>query len=224
MELIFVLVAFFIVLIAQQTLNFTYSKYKKIEVDSNMSGYEVAKKILSENDLDNINVGRVSGNLSDHYNNSKKIVNLSDDIYNGRTIASCAVAAHECGHALQYKEGYAPIKIRNMLVPIVNLGNSLGYIAIVISLAASLTKLFILGIVLISFALIFQLITLPVEFDASRRANKILLEMGLITEDEQAGTKKMLKAAAFTYVAGLISSIMQILRLVYIFAGSKNRD
>lgn len=224
MELIFVLVAFFIVLIAQQTLNFTYSKYKKIEVDSNMSGYEVAKKILSENDLDNINVGRVSGNLSDHYNNSKKIVNLSDDIYNGRTIASCAVAAHECGHALQYKEGYTPIKIRNMLVPIVNLGNSLGYIVIVISLAASLTKLFILGIVLISFALIFQLITLPVEFDASRRANKILLEMGLITEDEQEGTKKMLKAAAFTYVAGLISSIMQILRLVYIFAGSKNRD
>lgn len=224
MELIFVLVAFFIVLIAQQTLNFTYSKYKKIEVDSNMSGYEVAKKILSENDLDNINVGRVSGNLSDHYNNSKKIVNLSNDIYNGRTIASCAVAAHECGHALQYKEGYTPIKIRNMLVPIVNLGNSLGYIVIVISLAASLTKLFILGIVLISFALIFQLITLPVEFDASRRANKILLEMGLITEDEQEGTKKMLKAAAFTYVAGLISSIMQILRLVYIFAGSKNRD
>lgn len=224
MELIFVLVAFLIVLIAQQTLNFTYSKYKKIEVDSNMSGYEVAKKILSENDLDNINVGRVSGNLSDHYNNSKKIVNLSDDIYNGRTIASCAVAAHECGHALQYKEGYTPIKIRNMLVPIVNLGNSLGYIAIVISLAASLTKLFILGIVLISFALIFQLITLPVEFDASRRANKILLEMGLITEDEQEGTKKMLKAAAFTYVAGLISSIMQILRLVYIFAGSKDRD
>lgn len=224
MELIFVLVAFFIVLIAQQTLNFTYSKYKKILVDSNMSGYEVAKKILSENDLDNINVGRVSGNLSDHYNNSKKIVNLSDDIYNGRTIAACAVAAHECGHAIQYKEGYIPIKIRNMLVPIVNLGNSLGYIVIVISLAASLTKLFILGIVLISFALIFQLITLPVEFDASRRANKILLEMGLITEDEQEGTKKMLKAAAFTYVAGLISSIMQILRLVYIFVGNRDKD
>lgn len=224
MELIFVLIAFLIVLIAQQTLNFTYSKYKKIEVDSNMTGYEVAKKILSENDLDNINVGRVSGNLSDHYNNSKKTVNLSEDIYNGRTVASCAVAAHECGHALQYKEGYTPIKIRNMLVPIVNLGNSLGYIVIAISLAASITKLFILGIVLISFALIFQLITLPVEFDASRRANKLLLEMGLITEDEQEGTKKMLKAAAFTYVAGLISSIMQILRLVYIFSSSKDRD
>ncbi|MBP3635736.1 MAG: zinc metallopeptidase [Bacilli bacterium] len=224
MELIFVLVAFLIVFIAQQTLNFTYSKYKQIEVDSNLTGYEVAKKILLENGLDYINVGKVSGNLSDHYNNSKKIINLSDDIYNGTTIASCAVAAHECGHAIQYKEGYIPIKIRNMLVPFVNLGNSLGYIVIVISLASSLTKLFILGLILISFALLFQLITLPCEFDASKRANKILLEMGLITEGEQEGTKKMLMAAAFTYVAGLISSIMQILRLVYIFCGNRRRD
>ncbi len=224
MELIFILGAFLIVLIAQQALSFTYSKYKKILVDSNMTGYEVAKKILSENNLDNIKVGEVSGDLSDHYNNSKKIINLSSDIYNGKTIASCAVAAHECGHALQYKEGYTPIKIRNILVPFVNFGNSLGYIVIIISLAASLTKLFIIGIILISFALIFQLITLPVEFDASRRANKILLEMGIITKEEQEGTKKMLKAAAFTYVAGLISSIMQILRLVYIFTGNRNRD
>lgn len=224
MELIFVLVAFFIVLIAQLVLSATYSKYKQIEVDSNLTGYEVAKKILLENGLDYINVGKVSGNLSDHYNNSKKIINLSDDIYNGTTIASCAVAAHECGHAIQYKEGYTPIKIRNILVPFVNIGNSIGYAVIVISLASSLTKLFILGLILISFALLFQLITLPCEFDASKRANKILLEMGLITEGEQKGTKKMLRAAAFTYVAGLISSIMQILRLVYIFCGNRRRD
>ena len=223
MELIFVFGALLIVFIAQQALNFTYSKYKKVLVDSNLTGYEVAKKILSEYDLDNINVGSVTGNLSDHYNNSKKVVNLSTDIYNGRTIAACAVAAHECGHAIQYKDGYTPIKIRNFLVPIVNIGNTLGYAVIVASLAASATKLFILGLVFISFALIFQLITLPVEFDASKRANKILLEMGLVTQDEQEGTKKMLKAAAFTYVAGLISSIMQILRLVYLFVG-KRRD
>lgn len=224
MELIFVFGALLIVFIAQQALNFTYSKYKKVLVDSNLTGYEVAKKILSEYDLDNINVGSVTGNLSDHYNNSKKVVNLSTDIYNGRTIAACAVAAHECGHAIQYKEGYTPIKIRNFLVPIVNIGNTLGYAVIVASLAASATKLFILGLILISFALIFQLITLPVEFDASKRANKILLEMGLVTQDEQEGTKKMLKAAAFTYVAGLISSIMQILRLVYLFVGKRSRD
>lgn len=224
MEIILVLGALIIVFLSQQILNFTYSKYKKIEVDSNMTGYEVAKKILSDNDLGNIRVGKVSGNLSDHYNNSKKVVNLSEDIYEGTTIAAVSVAAHECGHAIQYKEGYTPIKIRNMLVPFVNVGNSLGYFVIIISLAASATKLFMLGLFLISFALIFQLITLPVEFDASRRGKKILFELGIVTEDEQEGASKMLKAAAFTYVAGLISSIMQILRLVLIFTNNRDRD
>ena len=120
------------------------------------------------------------------------------------------------------KETY-PIKVRNKIVPIVNIGNTLGYIAIVISLAASLTNLFILGIALISLAVVFQLVTLPCEFNASKRANKVILEMGLIDEHEQKGTKSMLRAAAFTYVAGLFSSILQILRLVYIFSG-RRRD
>lgn len=222
MELICVLVAFIIVLLSQQILNFTYAKYKKIEIESGLTGSQVAKKILSNYDLNEIEVVKIGGNLSDNYNNSKKRVSLSTDIYDGSTIAACAVAAHECGHAIQYKEGYKPIKIRNIMVPFVNLGNTLGYIVIVISLAASLTKLFVIGLLLISLALLFQLVTLPVEFDASKRANKILLEMGLVTEAEQDGTKAMLKAAAFTYVAGLISSIMQILRLVFIFTG--NRD
>lgn len=221
MDLILILGAFLIVLIAQQWLNIVYSKYKSIDVESKMTGMDVAKKILSENDLDNIKIGKVSGNLSDHYNNSKKIINLSEDIYEEATIAAVSVAAHECGHALQYKEGYIPIKIRNILVPFVNFGNTLGYIVILISLAASATKLFLLGLILISFALIFQIITLPVEFDASRRARKILFDMGIVTEDEKRGASKMLRAAAFTYVAGLISSIMQILRLVFIFV---NRD
>lgn len=223
MDLILILGAFLIVLIAQQWLNIVYSKYKSIDVESKMTGMDVAKKILSENDLDNIKIGKVSGNLSDHYNNSKKIINLSEDIYEEATIAAVSVAAHECGHALQYKEGYIPIKIRNILVPFVNFGNTLGYIVILISLAASATKLFLLGLILISFALIFQIITLPVEFDASRRARKILFDMGIVTEDEKRGASKMLRAAAFTYVAGLISSIMQILRLVFIFV-NKDRD
>lgn len=224
MEMILVLGALIIVFLSQQILNFTYSKYKKIEVDCNMTGYEVAKKILSNNDLDNIRVGKVSGNLSDHYNNSKKVVNLSEDIYEGTTIAAVSVAAHECGHAIQYKEGYTPIKIRNMLVPFVNLGNTLGYVVIIISIGASLTKLFTIGLILVSFALVFQLITLPVEFDASRRGKKLLLELGIVDEYEQKGASKMLRAAAFTYVAGLISSIMQILRLVLIFTNNRNRD
>ena len=178
---------------------------------------------LKEYDLDDITVNEISGNLTDHYNNSNGTINLSRDIYEGKSIASTAVAAHECGHAIQYKDGYFPIKVRNTLVPFVNIGNKLGYIAIVISIGASLTKLFILGIVLISFAVVFQLITLPVEFDASRRANKVLLEMNLISEEEQKGTKSMLRAAAFTYVAGLFSSILQILRLIYIFT-NRRRD
>ena len=224
METFLVLGALLIVFLSQQILNFTYSKYKSIEVTSNMTGYEVAKKILSDNDLNNITVGKVTGNLSDHYNNSKKIINLSTDIYEGNTIAAVSVAAHECGHAIQYKEGYTPIKIRNILVPFVNLGNTLGYIVICISIASSLTKLFTIGIILISFALIFQLITLPVEFDASKRAKEILFQMGVVDETEHEGAKKMLNAAAFTYVAGLISSIMQILRIVLRFSGSRSRD
>lgn len=223
MELIFLLVAFLIVSLAQLILRSTYSVYKKREISTNLTGKQVAEKILELNELDDIDVVEISGELTDNFNNSKRTISLSSDIYNGSTVASCAVAAHECGHAVQYKVGYVPIKIRNMLVPIVNIGNTLGYIVIAISLAASIAKLFMVGIVLISLALLFQLVTLPCEFDASRRANKMLLEYGLITKEEQRGTKKMLKAAAFTYVAGLMSSILQVLRLVYIFSG-RRRD
>ena len=223
MELIFIGIAFLVVSLSQLILRGTYSKYKEEDIATNLTGKEVAERILKENNLDDIDVVEISGELSDNFNNSKRRISLSSDIYNGRSIASSAVAAHECGHACQYKTGYIPIKIRNMLVPIVNIGNTLGYIVIVISLAASLAKLFTIGILLISLALVFQLVTLPCEFDASRRANKMLLNMGLITKEEQSGTKSMLRAAAFTYVAGLMSSILQVLRLVYIFSG-RNRD
>ncbi len=224
MDIILLFGALLIVFIAQQWLNIVYSKYKSIEVDSNLTGAQVAERILSKYDLNDIKVLKISGNLSDHYNNSKKLINLSNDIYEGVTVASVAVAAHECGHAIQYKEGYIPIKIRNILVPFVNFGNTLGYLVIMIGLFASITKLFLLGLILISFALIFQIITLPVEFDASKRARKILFEMGIVNEDEKKYVKRMLMAAAFTYVAGLISSIMQILRLVLAFASDRDRD
>ena len=223
MELILVGIAFLVVSLSQLILRNTYSKYKEQDIATNLTGKEVAERILKQNGLDDIDVVPISGELSDNFNNSKRRISLSYDIYNGRTIASCAVAAHECGHACQYKTGYIPIKIRNILVPVVNIGNTLGYIVIAISLAASLSKLFTIGLILISFALVFQLVTLPCEFDASRRANKMLLEYNLINDEEQYGTKKMLKAAAFTYVAGLMSSILQVLRLVYIFSG-RRRD
>ena len=223
MDLILILPALLIVTFAQIILINTYSKYKKVDITTRLTGKEVAEKILEANGLDDIEVVQISGSLTDNYDDRKKRVSLSTDIYNGRSIASSAVAAHECGHAMQYENDYVPIKIRNMLVPVVNIGNTLGYIVIVISLFASLLKLFIIGLVLISFSLLFQLVTLPCEFDASRRANKILLEMGLITKEEQKGTKTMLRAAAFTYVAGLLSSALQILRLVLSVTGS-DRD
>lgn len=221
MELILLGLAFLVVSLAQIILRARYSKYKKEDIASNLSGKQVAEKILSENGLDDIDIVEISGELTDNFNNSRRTISLSSDIYNGTSIASCAVAAHECGHAVQYKVGYGPIKLRNMLVPIVNIGNTLGYIVIAISLASSITKLFIVGLVLVSLALVFQIVTLPCEFDASRRANKMLLEYGLITEDEQYGTKKMLRAAAFTYVAGLFSSILQLLRLISLFSGRR---
>lgn len=226
--IILVLIPFLLVLLAQIILKITYRKYEGIETDTGLTGKEVASKILKEYDLDNIDVAKISGELTDNYNNSRKRVSLSSNIYGGKTIASTAVAAHECGHAIQYKEGYKPIKIRNMLVPFVNFGSSFGYYVIIASLVFSSFKhLFIVGLIMVSLALIFQLVTLPVEFDASRRANKILLEMGIVSEGEHDGTKAMLKAAAFTYVAGLVSAIastiFQVLRLVYIFGG-RDRD
>lgn len=225
--IILVLIPFLLVLLAQIILKITYRKYESIETDTGLTGMEVANKILKEYDLDNIDVVEISGELTDNYNNSRKRVSLSSNIYGGKTIASAAVASHECGHAIQYKEGYVPIKIRNMLVPFVNFGSSLGYYVIIASLIFSSFKhLFIVGLIMVSLALIFQLVTLPVEFDASRRANKILLEMGIVSEGEHDGTKAMLKAAAFTYVAGLVSAIastiFQVLRLIYIFGGRDN--
>lgn len=225
--IILVLIPFLLVLLAQIILKITYKKYESIETDTGLTGMEVANKILKEYDLDNIDVVEISGELTDNYNNSRKRVSLSSNIYGGKTIASAAVAAHECGHVIQYKEGYVPIKIRNMLVPFVNFGSSLGYYVIIASLVFSSFKhLFIVGLIMVSLALIFQLVTLPVEFDASRRANKILLEMGIVSEGEHDGTKAMLKAAAFTYVAGLVSAIastiFQVLRLIYIFGGRDN--
>ena len=218
-----IILSLLIVSLAQIILRSKYSKYEKIAVESGMTGREVAERILRENEIYDANIAKVSGTLSDNYNNSKKLVSLSEAIYDGKSIASVSVAAHECGHAIQYKTGYGPIKLRNGLVPFVNIGSYLGYIVIVISLIFSLAKLFLVGIILTALAVVFQLITLPCEFDASRRAKKELLRLGLITEKEHAGASSMLRAAAFTYVAGLISGLLEILRLVLIFTGS-DRD
>jgi len=215
-----IIVAFLIVTLAQVILRVVYAKWKQVDSNEGMTGAEVAKEILKANDINDVKVVEISGNLTDNFNNSNRTVSLSDDIYSGTSIASLSVAAHECGHVIQYKVGYKPIKLRNKMVNIVNFGNTIGYIIMGIGLLASVTELFIIGIILLSLAVVFQLVTLPCEFNASKRANKELLRLGLIDESESRGVKSMLKAAAFTYVAGLFNSILQVLRLVFMY---KNR-
>ena len=218
-----IILSVLIVSIAQIALRAKYAKYKKVKVASGLTGREVAERILRENGITDVTIAKISGELTDNFNNKKRTVSLSEDIYDGTSIASVAVAAHECGHVIQYKVGYVPIKIRNTLVPFVNFGNTIGYIVIIISLFLSLANLFLVGIILMSLAVLFHLVTLPCELNASRRAKKELLRLGLINEKEHSGASSVLRAAAFTYVAGLITSLLEVLRLVLIFSG-RDRD
>lgn len=218
-----IIISFLIVTLAQVILRIVYAKYKRVDSNQGLTGEQVAKKILQANDINDVKVVCISGNLTDNFNNSNRTVSLSEDIFSGTSIASLSVAAHECGHVIQYKVGYKPIKLRNNMVKVVNFGNTIGYIIMGIGLLASIVELFAIGIVLLSLAVIFQLVTLPCEFNASKRANKELLRLGLIDESESRGVKTMLKAAAFTYVAGLFNSILQLLRLVFMFNNRRKK-
>lgn len=208
------IVGFVIILWAQFTINGSYKKYKKQKMSKGISGQEVARAILDSNGLTDIHIVETKGELSDHYDPSRKVVRLSKEIFHGDTIAAAAVAAHECGHAIQDKEDYIFMKIRSMLVPVVNLVTYLGYIVAFISLFAGVTGYLKISIIMILAALLFQLVTLPVEFDASKRANEELLKLNLVSSEEVIHTKKMLRAAALTYVASFISSLLNLLRLV----------
>lgn len=217
------ILGFVICTFAQIKISSTYAKYKKIRSSSEKTGEDVAVAILNKNGLNDITVNAVVGNLTDHYSPGRKEINLSEDVYGGISIASLAIAAHECGHAIQKKEKYAFYNMRTALVPVVNAINYLGYFGILVSLFAGYFQYVKLAIFVVLATLVFQLITLPVEFDASRRGKEQLLEMGYITKEEEQGVSKVLSAAAFTYVAGVISSILQVLRLVLIL-NSRRRD
>ena len=203
-----------ITLLASFILRIVNKKYSGIENSKGVTGKEVAEKILSANGLTDIKIGQVGGSLTDYYNNGTKEIRLSNSVYDENTIAAIAVAAHDCGHALQYKNGYGPIKARNAVAKVANIGNTIGYISIVIGLLASVSGFIYLGAILMFGALSFQLVTLPVEFNASKRGREELLRLGLIGEDELPSVKEMLYAAGFTYVAGLLSSVLQIFRLL----------
>ena len=203
--------------IAQLYIKSTYGKYSDIDNIKKISGFEVARKILDANGLNSIDIVTTSGTLSDHYDPRRKVVRLSDDVFNGNSIASMAVAAHECGHAIQDKEAYSLLKIRSLLVPVVNLGTSISYYIILIGFIFQVLNLVYVGIALTALGLLFQLITLPVEINASKRAGIQIRELGIADIDDLSGTKSVLTAAAMTYLAGVVASALQVLRLILIF-------
>lgn len=211
-----IFISILITTLSQIFISLAYSKYKKILNNKDLSGYDVARKILDSNNLDNIMILETRGNLTDHYDPQRKVIKLSTDIYHGSSIAGAAVAAHECGHAIQDKTKYTPMRIRSTLVPFVNICTRIGYLAIVIGIIFSYTLIEV-GIVLLLSMLVFQLITLPVEFNASHRAIKELKKLNLIDEEEKSSAKNMLIAAAFTYVASVLSTLLEILRYALIF-------
>ena len=211
------IVSFVIVLSAQIQLTSTYKESKQKKNKRGLTGCEVAREILDKNELSDIYVVEVAGELSDHYDPSRKVVRLSRDIFHGESIAAMAVAAHECGHALQDKENYTLMRIRATLVPFVNLVTYLGYFGLIISLFAGVIGYLKLSIAVLMVVLIFQLITLPVEFNASKRAKVELEKLKLVDTEEIVGVTKMLSSAAMTYVASVLTSILEIIRLIAIF-------
>ena len=208
-----------VVLWAQFNINSNYKKFSKIKVKSGLSGQEVARKILDANGLQNIHIVETQGELSDHYDPRRKVIRLSHTIFHEDSISSVGVAAHECCHAIQDKEGYSFMRIRSALVPFVNFVSYLGYLGFVVSFIGGLTGYLKLSIFVLLVVVLFQLVTLPVEFDASKRAKEQLVQLGLIDSDEHDQVGKVLSAAAMTYVAGLISNLLQILRLVILLNG-----
>ena len=220
---IFVIIGAIITMLAQGLVTGRYNKYKKMDASKSYTGKDIARKILDANGLQKVKVQEVSGTLTDHYDPSKKTVNLSTDIYEGKSISSVAVAAHECGHAIQDKVGYKFLIIRHKLVPTVNICTKLGYVVIMIGLLAGVFNVAMIGLILVGAILLFQLVTLPVEFNASSRAKKQLKELNLVNETDSTGISDMLFAAALTYVAALASSILQVLRLLLMILG-RRRD
>lgn len=214
---ILVLIGVILCMIASAKMNSTFNRYSRVRSRSGLTGREAAERILYQAGIRDVRVEHVSGNLTDHYDPRSKTLRLSDATYNSNSVAAVGVAAHECGHALQHETGYMPLAIRGSLVPVANFGSSIAWPLILIGLIMNSnmsTLLLNLGILAFSFAVLFQIVTLPVEFNASGRALKILGNSGILYEDEVRDTRKVLTAAALTYVAGAASAILQLLRII----------
>ncbi|MBP2025849.1 zinc metallopeptidase [Peptoniphilus stercorisuis] len=218
----YILPGLIIAFIAQAKISSAYAKNKKISSGTGLTGAEAAKVIMDRNNLGDVTIRTVQGELTDHYNPQDKTLNLSREVYYGDSIASLSIAAHEVGHALQHQTGYAPLKIRAMLVPAANLGSNLSMFFIMLGLFFS-TFFVKVGIAMFSLAVLFQIVTLPVEFNASRRA-ELELSNGIMPSEKIIGTREVLSAAALTYVASTLMSIGQLLRLLALFGNRRDRD
>ncbi len=204
-------------MIASARVNSSFKKYSQVFSSRNLTGAQAAFEVLRHYGITNVQVERVNGNLTDHYDPRTNVIRLSDSVYNSTSVAAIGVACHEAGHAAQYAQSYAPIKIRNLVLPVANLGSRAGIPLAILGFFLNFEVLAIAGVVFFSFAVLFQLITLPVEFNASKRALDVISDADILSENEKVGAKKVLTAAAMTYVAALAVSIANLLRILLMF-------
>jgi Zn-dependent membrane protease YugP len=219
---ILVLPAVILAMWAQARVSSTFNRYSKYVSERGMTGYDSAKAVLKENGLHHITVEQIDGNLTDHFDPRTNVIRLSRAVYNERSIAAIGVAAHEAGHAVQHNEGYTPIKIRNSVLPVANIGSYAAFPLAIIGIIFSMEPLINIGIILFSAVVLFQLVTLPVEFDASNRAIKTLDSLAILNKQEIRGTKRVLNAAAMTYVAATAVALMNLIRLLVL--ANRSRD
>mgnify|MGYP004558623389 CR=1 FL=1 len=221
---VLIILAFLISALVSAKMNATFSKYSKVRSHCGMTGAQAAQRILSSAGIYDVRIEHVSGKLTDHYDPSNKVLRLSDAVYGNTSIAAIGVAAHECGHAVQHARNYVPLSVRSAIVPVANFGSQLSWPLFLAGLIFSFRPLLMIGILLFCAALLFQIVTLPVEFNASARALRMLDETGIMGRQEIRGTKKVLRAAAMTYVAAVIGSLLQLLRLLILSGAFRRRD
>ena len=222
---ILVLIGAVLSLWASATVKSTYNKYSRVYSYSGLTGAQAAAQILRQAGIYDVRVERISGNLTDHYDPKARVLRLSDSVYGSNSVAAIGVAAHECGHAIQDQEDYVPLRFRSAFVPVANLGTQVAFPILLLGVFLGSSHFLIqVGLLCFFFGVLFQLITLPVEFNASGRAVRILRETGMMSDDELSKTKKVLSAAAMTYVAAAAASILSMLRLIILFGGNRRRD
>lgn len=220
-----VLIGAVLCIFAQVRVSSTYNKFSKVRSRTGMTGAQAAQKILQMSGIYDVRIEHINGSLTDHYDPTHKVLRLSDTVYGSDSVAAIGVAAHECGHAVQHNTGYAPLQIRSTLVPAANIGSKAGIPLIILGAFLGMNQVLIqIGIWVFALAVLFQVVTLPVEFNASGRALSMLGDYGMLANDEVKSCKKVLSAAALTYVAAAASAILQLLRLILMFGGNRRRD